>query len=66
MSSADTLPDDDISAEAVRIDNKLSFNFNRLNTCDAGRCTCEAVLTIPQIDVTRSITHQEYITFQSK
>ncbi len=67
VSSADNaLPDDDISAEAVRIENKLSLNFNRLNTSDAGRYTCEAVLTIPQIVVTRSTTNQEYITLQSK
>ncbi len=67
VSSADyALPDDDISVDAVRIDNKLSLNINHLNTSDAGGYTCEAVLTIPQITVTRSTTNQEDLTLQSK
>ena len=60
------LPADDISVDAVRNDNKLSLNFIQLNTSDAGRYTCEAVLTIPQITVTRSATNQEDLTLQSK
>ena len=68
VSSADySLPADDISVDAVKINNELSLDFIRLNTSDAGRYTCEAVLTIPQIpDVTRSTTHQEDLTLQSK
>ncbi len=67
VSSADyALPDDDISVDAVRIGNELSLDFIRLNTSDAGRYTCEAVLTIPQITVARSTTNQDDITLQSK
>ena len=68
VSSADyTLPADDISVDAVRINNnELSLDFIRLNTSDAGRYTCKAVLTIPQITVTRSTTIQKDLTLQSK
>ena len=67
VSSANySLPDDDISVDAVRNNNELSLNFIQLNTSDAGRYTCEAVLTIPQITVTRLTTNQEDLTLQSK
>ena len=67
VSSANyTLPADDISVDAVRINNELLLDFMQLNTSDAGRYTCEAVLTIPQITVTRSTTNQEDLTLQSK
>ena len=61
------LADDDISVDAVRNGNELSLDFTALSTSDAGRYTCEAVLTIPQlIDVTRSTTRQDNLTLQSE
>ena len=69
VSSADNpLPDDDISVDAVHADNEneLSLKFSSLNTSDAGRYTCEAVLTVPQIDTTCSNINSEVLTLQSE
>ena len=66
-SVSNPLPDDDIGVDAIRNGNELFLDFTTLYTSDAGRYTCEAVLTIPQlIDVTRSTTRQDNLTLQCK
>ena len=58
------LADDDISVDAVRNGNELSLDFTALSTSDAGRYTCEAILTILKMNVTRSTTKQDNLTLQ--
>ena len=68
VSSASNALPDDISVDAVHTDkeNELSLKFRSLNTSDAGRYTCEAVLTVPRIATTCSSIHSEVLTLQSE
>ena len=65
-SASNPLPEDDISVDPVLKNNLLSLNFTSLNTSDAGRYTCEAVLTISQISIVRSNNTAEDLTLQSE
>ena len=60
------LPEDDISVESFRTDNELSLLFASLNSSDAGRYTCDAVVKISEINITRSSYIGENLTLQSE
>ena len=60
------LPEDDISVESFRTDNELSLLFASLNSADAGRYTCDAVVKFSEINITRSTSIAEDLTMQSE
>ena len=69
LSDSSLLSDDKsttISVASVRNDNVLSLNFTSLNTSDAARYTCTAILNITQINV--AVTNDSYtdIVLQSE
>ena len=55
-----------ISEASVHNDNSLSLNFTSLNTSDAARYTCTAVLNITQIDVAMTNVTYTDIMLQSE
>ena len=65
-SVSNSVPEDDISVDPVLNNNLLSLTFTSLNTSDAGRYTCEAVLVISQINVVRPNNTAEDLTLQSE
>ena len=60
------LPENDISVESFRTDNELSLSFASLNSSDAGRYTCDAIVKISEINITRSSYIAENVTLQSE
>ena len=60
------LPEDDISVELFRTDNKLSLSFASLESSDAGRYTCDTVVKISEINITQSNSIAEDLTLQSE
>ena len=60
------LPEDDISVELFRTDNKLSLSFASLKSSDAGRYTCDTVVKISEINITQSNSIAEDLTLQSE
>ena len=56
---------DYISVVPVRIENELSISFLSLNISDVGEYTCEAVLTVPEINVTHSSNNSDDLSLQS-
>ena len=60
------LPEDDISVESFRTDNELSLLFASLNSSDAGRYTCDAVVKISEINITQSNSIAEDLTMRSE
>ena len=65
-SASNPLPEDDINVDPV-LENpfELSLIFASLNTSDAGRYTCDAIVTIPQINEERSSNDSEDLMLQS-
>ncbi len=65
-SVSNPLPEDDINVDPI-LENpfELSLTFASLNTSDAGRYTCDAIVTIPQINEERSSNSYEDLILQS-
>ena len=60
------LPEDDISVESFRTNNKLSLSFASLKSSDAGRYTCDTVVKISEININQSNSIAEDLTLQSE
>ena len=62
-------PEDEISVDAVRTNTAngltLSLDFPIVNTSDAGRYTCDAVVNITQISTVRSTERSENLSLKS-
>ena len=65
-STNNSLPEDNISVESFRTNNKLSLFFASLNSSDAGRYTCDAVVKFSEINITQSNSIAEDLTMQSE
>ncbi len=65
-SASNPLPEDDINVDPI-LENpfELYLTFASLNTSDAGRYTCDAIVTIPQINEERSSNNYEDLILQS-
>ena len=65
-STNNPLPEDDISVESFRTNNELSLSFTSLNSSDAGRYTCDAIVKISEINLNWSDSVTEDLTLQSE
>ena len=58
--------ENDISVYPMRYKDQLSLEFEVLNTFDAGKYTCDATVTVSEINVTVSNSSVEVLELQSK
>ena len=65
-SDNNSLSEDDINVDPILTSpSVLSLQFDSLDTSDAGRYTCDAVVTLSQISVERSSNNTEDLILQS-
>ena len=58
--------ENDISVYPMRYKDQLSLEFEILNTSDAGEYTCDATVTVSEINVTVANSSVEVLELQSK